>query len=78
MEEDILKDSWMPETPISKKIKDRIKKAGKRFHSNDNISEFIEDGEMDLLQAEVQEKLQGMPPPIITILACAGILIVAV
>ena len=60
MDEDILKDSWMPETPISKKIKERIKKAGKRFHSNDNISEFIEDGEMDLLQEEVQEKLQGV------------------
>ena len=50
----------MPETPISKKIKERIKKAGKRFHSNDNISEYIEDGEMDLLQEEVQEKLQGV------------------
>jgi len=51
MSEDILKDSWVPEGPVSKKIKDRIKKAGKRFHSNDNISEFIEEGEMDLLQA---------------------------
>ena len=60
MSEDILKDSWVPEGPVSKKIKDRIKKAGKRFHSNDNISEFIEEGEMDLLQAEVQEKLQGV------------------
>ena len=59
MSEDILKDSWVPEGPVSKKIKERIKKAGKRFHSNDNISEFIEEGEMDLLQAEVQEKLQG-------------------
>jgi GTP cyclohydrolase I len=60
MSEDILKDGWAPEGPISRKIKDRIKKAGKRFHSNDNISEFIGDGEMDLLQAEVQEKLQGV------------------
>ena len=25
MDEDILKDSWMPETPISKKIKERHK-----------------------------------------------------
>ena len=53
--DDSLKDSWVPEGPISKTIRDRIKKSGKRFHSNDNISEFIEDGEMDLLQAEVQE-----------------------
>ena len=56
MSEDILKDSWVPEGPISKTIKERIKKAGKRFHSNDNIAEFIEEGEMELLQAEVQEK----------------------
>jgi hypothetical protein len=55
-----LKDTWNPEGPISKKIKERIKKAGKRFHSNDNISEFIKDGEIELLQAEVQEKLQGV------------------
>ena len=60
MSEDILKDSWVPEGPISKTIKERIKKAGKRFHSNDNIAEFIEEGEMELLQAEVQEKLQGV------------------
>ena len=60
MSEDILKDSWVPEGPISKTIKDRIKKAGKRFHSNDNISEFIEKGEIEKLQAEVQEKLQGV------------------
>ena len=60
MSEDILKDSWQPKGPISKKIRERIQKAGKRFHSNDNISEFIEEGEMDLLQQEVQEKLQGV------------------
>ena len=58
--DDSLKDSWQPKGPISKKIRERIQKAGKRFHSNDNISEFIEDGEIDLLQAEVQEKLQGV------------------
>ena len=56
MSEDILKDSWMPDTPVSTKIRERIKKAGKRFHANDNIAEFIENGEMDQLQAEVQEK----------------------
>ena len=58
--DDTLKDSWQPEGPISKKIKDRIKKAGKRFYCNDNISEYIEKGELEQLQAEVQEKLQGV------------------
>ena len=56
-----LKDSWdNSNDPISKQIKERIKKAGKRFHANDNISEYIEEGEMQKLQAEVQEKLQGV------------------
>lgn len=43
---------------ISKKIIERIKKAGKRFHANDNISEFIEEKEYDLLVGEVTEKFQ--------------------
>ena len=56
-----LQDTWdNSNDPISKQIKERIKKAGKRFHSNDNISEYINDGEIQKLQAEVQEKLQGV------------------
>ena len=55
--DDSLKDSWIVKGPISKTIKDRIKKAGKRFHCNDNISEYIEDGDLEKLQAEVQEEL---------------------
>ena len=43
---------------ISKKIKERILAKNKRFHCNDNISEFIEEGELDLLQNEVEGKLQ--------------------
>ena len=35
--DDMLKDTWKPDGPVSKTIKDRIKRAGKRFHSNDNI-----------------------------------------
>ena len=53
-----LQDTWdNSNDPISKQIKERIKKAGKRFHSNDNISEYINDGEIQKLQAEVQEKI---------------------
>lgn len=58
--DDTLKDSWTPEGPVSKKIKDRIQKAGKRFHANDNIAEYIEEGELAQLQQEVQDKLQGV------------------
>lgn len=43
---------------ISKVIKERIKAKNKRFHCNDNISEFIEEGELDQLQQEVEGKLQ--------------------
>jgi len=45
---------------ISKVIKQRILAKNKRFHCNDNISEFIEDGELDLLQTEVEGKLQDV------------------
>ena len=58
--DDMLKDSWAPEGPISEKIKERLKKAGKRFHANDNIAEHIEDGEVELLQKEVQDKMQSL------------------
>jgi len=58
--DDILKDNWTPEGPVSKRIRDRIQKAGKRFHANDNIAEYIEEGELAQLQQEVQDKLQGV------------------
>ncbi len=45
---------------ISDQIKNRIKQAGARFHSNDNISEYINPGELELLQDEVQIKLQNV------------------
>lgn len=37
-----------------------MKQAQKRFHANDNISEFIEPGELELLLDEVQDKMQGV------------------
>ena len=60
MDEDILKDSWVPDEPISKTIADRIKKSGTRFHANDNISKFIEEGELEKLQQEVTDKMQEL------------------
>lgn len=39
-------------------IRERIREADQRFHSNDNISEFIQDGELELLQKEVEERFQ--------------------
>jgi GTP cyclohydrolase I len=45
-------------TPISVKIRERVKAARKRFNANDNISEFIQPGELDRLLDEVAEKMQ--------------------
>ncbi|MES2088601.1 MAG: GTP cyclohydrolase I [Pseudomonadota bacterium] len=44
-------------TPVSVKIRERIKDAQKRFHANDNIAEFIEPGELAKLLDEVQDKM---------------------
>ena len=42
---------------ISHVIRQRIQKAGVRFNANDNIADYIEPGELALLQEEVQAKL---------------------
>jgi len=41
-------------------IRQRLKVAGVRFHSNDNISEYIKEGELDSLQTEVQDAMQNV------------------
>ena len=46
--------------PVSVKIRQKLKKAKKRFHANDNIAEFIEPGEIEGLVDEVTQKLQGV------------------
>jgi GTP cyclohydrolase I len=46
--------------PVSARIRARIVKAKRRFHANDNISTFIEPGELEALQAEVEGKLRGV------------------
>lgn len=45
---------------VSARIRARIQKAKRRFHANDNISAFIEAGELEALQAEVEEKMKGV------------------
>jgi GTP cyclohydrolase I len=47
-------------TPVSVKIRERLLAARKRFHSNDNIAEFIEPGELEALLEEVEHKMQGV------------------
>jgi GTP cyclohydrolase I len=46
--------------PVSVKIRERILAARKRFHSNDNIADFIQPGELEALLDEVEVKMQGV------------------
>ncbi|MDD2920147.1 GTP cyclohydrolase I [Rhodoferax sp.] len=47
-------------TPVSVKIRERVQAARKRFHANDNIADFIEPGELELLLDEVEDKMKGV------------------
>ena len=49
-----------PDAPVSERIRYRLVSAGCRHHANDNIAAYIEPGELDALQAEVQAKMQGV------------------
>ena len=46
--------------PVSVKIRERLRASGQRFHSNDNIAEFVQPGEFDALLDEVAEKMQAV------------------
>ncbi len=48
------------QTPIADRIRERIRKAGARYHANDNISAWIEPGELEELRLEVAEKMEGL------------------
>ena len=43
--------------PVSARIRARLLRARKRFHANDNIADYMMDGELELLQAEVETKM---------------------
>ena len=47
-------------TPVSQKIRERLKAARQRFNANDNIAEFIEPGELEALLDEVEAKMRGV------------------
>ena len=44
----------------STRIRNRIRRARKRFHANDNISEFLLPGDLEQLLDEVAGKMQGV------------------
>lgn len=47
-------------TPVSVKIRERLAAARRRFHANDNIAEFLQPGELELLLDEVEAKMQSV------------------
>jgi GTP cyclohydrolase IA len=50
----------MADQPVSQRIRERLQAQGQRFHANDNISDFIQPGELDLLLREVEGKMAGV------------------
>ena len=49
-----------PGTPVSVVIRKRLSQAGKRFHANDNISDYFKPGELEGLLDEVEGKIKGV------------------
>lgn len=45
---------------VSEAIKARLKNSGARFYANDNISQYIQPEEYDMLIAELTEKFEGV------------------
>jgi GTP cyclohydrolase I len=44
-------------SPVADRIRERIRRARARFHANDNISAYIEEGELEQLRLEVAGKI---------------------
>ncbi len=53
-------DEATPTQLTSARIRSRLVAANQRFYANDNISAYIEPGEMDALRQEVAAKMQGV------------------
>ena len=50
----------MTDQPVSQRIRARLQAKGQRFHANDNISEFIQPGELEQLTKEVESRVSAM------------------
>ena len=53
-------DTNISDKLISEIIKDRIIKNKNRFHANDNIADFINPGELEILQKEVTSRVREL------------------
>lgn len=50
----------MDSEPVSVRIRQRLEQAGRRAHANDNIADFIADGELGALEHEVAQRMQAL------------------
>ena len=46
--------------PVSARIRARILESRQRFHANDNISAFLQPGELEALLDEVELRMRGV------------------
>ena len=60
MDHDTQSPGTKQSSPVSARIRDRLRRSKTRFHANDNIAKFIETGEMDALLEEVTAKMKGV------------------
>ena len=44
----------------SQRVRERLRSAGTRFHANDNIADYLEDGDLEAIEGEVAAKAQDM------------------
>ena len=38
----------------SQRVRERLRSAGTRFHANDNIADYLEDGDLEAIEGEVR------------------------
>lgn len=53
-------DAIAAREPVSSRIRNRIRRARRRFHANDNISDYLLPGDLEALLDEVAGKMQGV------------------
>jgi GTP cyclohydrolase I len=60
MTDEMKNQKTQDDSPVSIRIRERLMQARSRFHANDNISAFLEPGDLDALLAEVEEKFRDV------------------
>lgn len=60
IEELLKKKSHIIEEPVFNRIRRRLIEAGRRFHANDNISDFIQKDELIELHKEIEKQIKGL------------------